>query len=160
MPSNQRRHLAACDRRALNRTAALPHFGAMLLAGFLLGLCATGASVAQATNADEPLELIVAWLEGRHSNQTQITGMTPDDAISYPADCLLPVLVTTQAVTASIPATCEIIAQRTQTAMTLQTDIRITPSQVRYKEGGVRADGTDVFRVAAAGEYVFDRLSD
>ncbi|MEE4184640.1 MAG: CpcT/CpeT family chromophore lyase [Gammaproteobacteria bacterium] len=95
-----------------------------------------------------------------HIRPDKIAGMTPDDAIGYPAVCRLPVVVTAQQITASIPAACEIVSQRTQTAMTLQAEIVITRTQVTYREGGVRADGTDVFRVPAAGEYVFDRLSD
>lgn len=44
--------------------------------------------------------------------------------------------------------------------MTPAANIRITPAQVSYSEGGIQADGSDVFRVPAAGEYVFDRRSD
>jgi hypothetical protein len=95
-----------------------------------------------------------------HLAPAKVKTMTLEDTIGYPEGCLLPVTLTDGQISASIPATCEIVSQGTRTAMTLQSQITITEDQITYQEGGVRPDGTLVFQVPPAGRYVFKQLAD
>ena len=100
-----------------------------------------------------------AWLNA-HLDPQKVLGMTRGDTIGYPETCLLPVSREGDQFVARIPKTCEIVSQGTQTTMTLESHITITADQITYREAGLKADGSVVFRVPATREYVFDRLAD
>jgi len=99
------------------------------------------------------------WLDA-HIDPAKIREMTAEDTIGYPETCLLPVAFADKTITASIPATCQIISQATRTTMTLQATITITPNQITYQEAATRPDGSVVFQVPPRGQYVFDRIAD
>ncbi|MEQ8735768.1 MAG: CpcT/CpeT family chromophore lyase [Rhodospirillaceae bacterium] len=99
------------------------------------------------------------WLNA-HLYPQKVRGMTREDTIGYPETCLLPVSREGDQFVARIPKTCEIVSQGTQTTMTLESHIVISSDQLTYREAGLKADGSVVFRVPATGEYVFDRLID
>lgn len=99
------------------------------------------------------------WLNA-HIEPAKVAGMTQDDVIGYPKTCVLPVMREGGRFVARIPTTCQIVSQSTKTAMTLQSESTIAPTQITYQEAGVRDDGSVVFQVPPQGRYVFEPFDD
>ena len=97
------------------------------------------------------------WRDAQLRPETALREITREDLIPYPPVCRLPFRRHADVFIGEIPAECRIISQQTRTGMTIRARIVIGRDQIWYEEGGVRADGSVVFRVPASGSYQFRR---
>jgi hypothetical protein len=97
------------------------------------------------------------WRDAQLRPETALREITREDLIPYPPVCRLPFRRHADVFIGEIPAECRIISQQTRTDMTIRARIVIGRDQIWYEEGGVRADGSVVFRVPASGSYQFRR---
>ncbi|MBM4214204.1 MAG: hypothetical protein FJ179_10890 [Gammaproteobacteria bacterium] len=97
------------------------------------------------------------WRDAQLRPKTALREITRQDLIPYPPVCRLPFRRHADVFIGEIPPVCRIISQQTRTDMTIRARIVIARDQIWYEEGGVRADGSVVFRVPASGGYQFRR---
>jgi len=97
------------------------------------------------------------WRDAHLQPGTALREITRDDDIPYPPVCRLPCRRHADVFIGEIPPECRIISLQTRTDMTIRAHIVIARDQIWYQEGGVRADGSVVFRVPASGSYQFRR---
>jgi len=97
------------------------------------------------------------WRDAQLRPETALREITRNDVIPYPPVCRLPFRRHADVFIGEIPPECRIISQQTRTDMTIRARIVIARDQLWYEEGGVRADGSVVFRVPASGSYQFRR---
>lgn len=81
----------------------------------------------------------------------------PDDVVSYPPGCELPVTPTPRGFVARIPPGCEIVAASGR-RMRLEASIEVDGDRLTYAEAGILPDGSHAFRVPGAQPYCFDRV--
>lgn len=97
------------------------------------------------------------WRDAQLRAETALREITREDLIPYPPVCRLPFRRHADVFIGEIPPECRITSQQTHTDMTIRARIVIARDQIWYAEGGLRNDGSVVFRVPASGSYQFRR---
>lgn len=97
------------------------------------------------------------WRDAQLKPASALLEITRADVIPYPPVCRLPFRRHADVFIGEIPSDCRIVSQQTRTDMTIRARIVVGRDQIWYDEGGVRADGSVVFRVPASGSYQFIR---
>jgi len=97
------------------------------------------------------------WRDAHLQPATALRSISLEDVIPYPPVCRLPFRRHADVFVGEIPPQCRIVSQQSRTDMTIRAKIVVGRDQLWYAESGVRADGSVVFQVPAAGSYQFRR---